>query len=140
MKSFYGAFISMVFFCAPLLVAGQEKARVTMSDKAYTPQLSGSVVDASGAVIAGATVQIRSVNGAVRITTLSAANGSFDTSGLSAGTYQLVVSNPGFETREISIAIGNTEAAAPLRISLGVGSVNTTVSVHGRADSLIGDR
>ncbi len=101
-------------------------------------QLSGTVVDTSGAVIAGATVQVRSANGTVQITTQSDANGSFIISGLSAGNYRLVVSNPGFETKEIPVTIGTTEAPAPLRISLAVGSVSTTINVQGREDDLIG--
>ena len=101
-------------------------------------QLSGTVVDTSGAVIAGATVQVRSANGTVQKTTQSDTNGSFIISGLSAGNYRLVVSNPGFETKEIPVTIGTTEAPAPLRISLAVGSVSTTINVQGREDSLIG--
>ncbi len=101
-------------------------------------QLSGTVVDTSGAVIAGATVQVRSANGTVQITTQSDTNGSFIISGLSAGNYRLVVSNPGFETKEIPVTIGTTEAPAPLRISLAVGSVSTTINVQGREDDLIG--
>jgi outer membrane receptor protein involved in Fe transport len=101
-------------------------------------QLSGTVVDTSGAVIAGATVQVRSANGTVQITTQSDTNGSFIISGLSAGDYRLVVSNPGFETEEIPVAMGITEAPVPLRISLAVSSVSTTINVRSRADSLIG--
>jgi len=108
------------------------------SEKAHPLQLSGTVVDTSGGVIVGAAVQLRSANGTVHLTTQSNANGSFIISGLSAGNYRLVVSNPGFETKEISITIGATEAPAPLRISLAVGSVSTTINVQGREDSLIG--
>ena len=108
------------------------------SDKAYPPQLSGTVVDTSGAVIAGATVQVRSANGTVQRTTQSDANGSFILSGLAAGNYRLIVSNPGFETKEIFVTIGTTGAPAPLRISLAVSIVSTTVNVHGREDDLIG--
>ena len=39
---------------------------VATRDKAYPSQLSGTVVDTSGAVIAGATVQVRSANGTVQ--------------------------------------------------------------------------
>jgi hypothetical protein len=109
-----------------------------LSDKARPPQLSGTVLDTSGAVIAGAIVQVRSENGAARMTTQSDAKGSFSVSGLSAGIYRLVVSNPGFETKEIPIMLGTTDAAAPLRISLAVSTVSTTVKVQGREDSLIG--
>lgn len=101
-------------------------------------QLSGTVVDTSGAVIAGATVQVRSVNGSVQITKQSDTNGSFIISGLSAGNYRLVVSDPGFETKEVPVTIGTTEAPAPLRISLAVGFVSTTINVQGRQDSLVG--
>jgi outer membrane receptor protein involved in Fe transport len=101
-------------------------------------QLSGTVVDPSGAVIAGATVQLRSANGTVQRTTQSDTNGSFIISGLSAGDYRLVVSDPGFETKEIPVTIGTTEAPAPLRISLAISFLSTTINVQSREDNLIG--
>jgi len=101
-------------------------------------QLSGTIVDTSGAVIVGATVQVRSANGTVQITKQSDTSGSFLISGLAAGNYRLVVSNPGFETKEIPVIIGTTEASAPLRIFLAVGAVSTAITVQGREDSLIG--
>jgi Carboxypeptidase regulatory-like domain len=58
--------------------------------------LSGTVVDPSGAVTAGATVLVRSADGAVQRTTRSDSNDCFTISGLPAGNYRLVVSNPGF--------------------------------------------
>ena len=102
-----------------------------------THKLSGTVVDTSGAVIAGATVQIRSANGSVE-TRQSDTNGYFNISGLPPGSYRLVVSKPDFETREIPITMGTAEVSAPLRIALAVSTVNTTINVQGRQDSLIG--
>jgi len=107
-------------------------------NKASLFQLSGTIVDTSGAAIAGATVQARSENGAVQRTILSDRNGAFLLSGLAAGNYRLVVTNPGFETKEILVSIGTAAAPAPLRISLVVGSVSTTINVQGREDDLIG--
>ncbi len=101
-------------------------------------QLSGTVVDTSGAVIAGATVQVLGANGAVQRTTQADRNGSFILSGLPAGDYRLVVSNTGFESKEILVAIGANGAPAPLRIALVVGAVSTTINVQGREDDLIG--
>jgi len=49
-----------------------------------------------------------------------------------------VVSAPGFETKEIPVTIGTTEAPAPLRISLVVGSLSSTINVQGREDDLVG--
>ena len=111
---------------------------VEPSDKAYPPPLSGTVVDAAGAVIAGATVQVRSANGTVQRTTQSESNGFFILSGLAAENYRLIVSNPGFETKEIPVTIRTTGTPAPLRISLAVGSVSTTINVQGRENDLIG--
>ena len=96
-------------------------------DRAYPPQLSGSVVDTTGAVIAGATVQVQSANSVVQRTAQSGTNGSFLISGLAAGSYRLVVSNPGFETKEILVAIGTNGTTALVRIALVVGAVSTTI-------------
>ena len=103
---------------------------------ADAPQLSGTVVETSGAAIAGAAVQVRSADGTVQMTTRSDTKGSFIISGLSAGDYRLVVSYADFETKEVPVTIATTEAPAPLRVSLAVGSVSTTVTVQGPAESL----
>jgi hypothetical protein len=100
--------------------------------------LTGTVVDASGAVIAKATVQVRTANGTVQTTTLSDANGSFIISGLPAGNYQLAVSGPGFETKQITVTMRATTGPAPLRISLAVSAVSATIDVQSRADDLVG--
>jgi hypothetical protein len=143
-------FISLLAPCLPAAQEAAAPARIAghvldpqghpleASDKTYPSQLSGTVVDTSGAVIAGATVQVRSENGTVQKAIQSDKNGSFVISGLAPGNYRLVVSNLGFETREILVAIGTTGAPAPLRIPLVVGSVSTTVNVQGREDDLIG--
>ncbi|HEX4030890.1 MAG TPA: TonB-dependent receptor [Terracidiphilus sp.] len=112
------------------------RAALAASDKAYPPQLAGTVVDTSGAVIVGATVQVR--NDTAQQTTHSDRNGSFIISGLKAGSYRLVVSNPGFETKEMPVTIGTTEALAPQCISLVVSAASTVINVRGRADDLIG--
>jgi hypothetical protein len=142
-------FIPFALFTAASLLPAQQPANsghmtnpqgypLATSNKAFPHQLSGTIVDASGAVIAGATVQVRSADGTVQKAAQSDTNGSFILSGLATGNYQLVVSNPGFETREIPIAIGAAEAPIPLRIALAVSAVSTTINVQGRADDLIG--
>jgi outer membrane receptor protein involved in Fe transport len=120
-----------------LLVAAQEQTPAAPSEKANPPPLSGTVVDTSGAAIAGATVLVRSANGTALKTTQSDPNGGFILSGLPAGDYRLVVSHPAFETREMAVAIG-AATPAPLRISLAVRAVSTTMTVQGREDSLVG--
>ena len=106
--------IPVVVLCLAMIasVPGNLAAQQTVSIR---------ITDQTGAVIAGATVQVRSANGTVQRTTQSDRNGSFIISGLAAGNYRLVVSNPGFETKEIPVTIGTTGAPAPLRISLASG-------------------
>ena len=127
--------------------AGLAQSQVVLQGRVLDPQGNalpgasaeiGTVVDTSGAVIAGASVLVRSANGTVQTTTQSDRKGSFIISGLSAGNYRLVVSAPGFETKEIPVTIAPTGASAPLRISLAVGSVSTAINVQGREDDLIG--
>jgi Carboxypeptidase regulatory-like domain/TonB dependent receptor/TonB-dependent Receptor Plug Domain len=120
------------------LLIAQEKTPVATNNKTDSPPLSGTVVDTSGAAIAGATVQVRRADGTLQTTTQSDATGSFIISGLPAGDYRLAVSYPDFETKEIPVTIGASEAPPPLRISLAVKGANATANVQGREDDLIG--
>jgi hypothetical protein len=106
--------------------------------RASTDSISGTVLDASGAMISGATVQVRDANGTLQRTAQSDRSGSFIISGLAEGNYRLVVSNPNFETKEMFVTTETDEAPVPLRISLAVSAVSTTISVQGREDDLIG--
>jgi len=132
-----GMFLALLL--SSLLPAiAQQKAPVPTADKPYPFQLSGTVDDASGALIAGATLQLRNASRSIQKTTKSGPNGSFTIPGLAPGNYRLVVSAPGFETKEIPVTLRTNEAPAPLRISLAVGSLTTTVHVQSRADDLVG--
>ena len=50
---------------------------VPLVQGAKPPQLSGTILDTSGSTIAGATVLVRSANGAVQMTTQSDTNGFY---------------------------------------------------------------
>lgn len=104
--------------------------------KPHSVALSGTIVDTSGAVIAGAIVVVRSADGTEQKTTQADRNGFFSVSGLPAANYRLTVSSSGFESKELAVSIGTNEA--PLHITLAVGSVSTSMDVQGRADDLIG--
>jgi hypothetical protein len=120
------------------LLAGAPRMWSQKNDKASPPQVSGTVVDSSGAVIAGADVQIRSMDDIAQRKTQTDRNGFFSFSGLPAGHYRLVISGPAFATKEVPISIKTAEVLAPLRVTLAVGSVSTSINVQGRADDLIG--
>ncbi len=142
----------LVSLLLPSLVLAQQSAttraiadqRIDAQPNASIPQtskqssLSGTVVDTSGAVIAGAIVVVRSADGVEQRKIQADGNGAFVISGLAAGSYELVVSNPGFETKEIPVTIETGEQTTLLRIALAVSGVNTTVNVQGRDDDLVG--
>ena len=127
----------MLILSSSLPATAQGKPPGATSDKASPPQLSGTVVDTSGAVIAGAIVQVRNADGTVQRTSRTDTDGSFTISALPAGNYRLLVSNPGFETKEIPVTIATT-GGPPLRIALAVGGVSTTLEVKERSDNLVG--
>ena len=120
-----------VFICSVQTLGAQEAQR-------GRTQLSGIVVDTSGAALAEAVVQVQNANGNVITNAHSDANGSFAISGLAAGEYRLVVSHADFETKEIPVTTGTTAAPAPLRITLVVSAVSSTITVQGREDDLVG--
>ncbi len=133
-----GFALGLVFAGAPSVAGRPPDPQSPPASTARKAQVTGTVVDASGAVIAGATVLIRTSDGSVQKTIQSDANGTFSISGLPVGEYRVIVTSPGFETKETLVSIGTTETLAPLRIALVVSAVSTTVTVQGREDSLIG--
>src|SRR5277367_6030191 len=56
-----------------------------------TGTVGGTVTDSTGAVVAGATVTLRSLQTDVKRTVDSAANGAYTATGLSTGTYEITV-------------------------------------------------
>ena len=93
--------------------------------------LTGSVTDASGAVIPGATVTIaqNGVNGAPR-TIQTDARGSFAATNLAAGSYTIRVTASGFETysgENVTLFVSQTRS---LVLKLKPGAVSQTVTVQ----------
>ena len=100
-----------------IFLSGAPIASSQGSDTANPAQISGTVVDTSGAAIAEATVKVRSADDSEQRTTQSDRDGVFIVSGLAAGNYRLVVSRSGFETKEVSVTIetsGTHSSAARL--------------------------
>ncbi len=128
----------LVIILTSLLIAAQEEMPAAINDKFHPPQLSGTVVDTSGAVITGATIMVQSADGPAQKKTQTDTKGSFIISELSPGNYRLVISNRGFETKEMVVALGATDTPFRLRITLNVSAVNTTIDVQGRNENLIG--
>lgn len=96
--------------------------------------VSGRVIDASGAVIPGATVVLREASGGVwQVAT--GADGTFQFTGIPDGHYNLTVAAPGFRNNQQSIDLKPSELAMVQPV-LEVGAATQTVEVTASAPVL----
>src|SRR5580693_6474982 len=98
-------------------------------------RLSGAVMDASGAVIAGANVKLMDENNAIVAQTTTDSSGNYSFSALAPGNYRVQTERPGFKTTlmtGLNVAPGENQANA----RLDVGASTETVMVTGEASAL----
>jgi hypothetical protein len=97
--------------------------------------ISGTVVDPSGAVVVGASVELRQVAGSLRNEVRSDPAGQFSFSGLAAGRYELRVVALGFRLTSLQVEV-QPQQMASVRPELTVGSATDTVTVTAEASLL----
>jgi TonB family protein len=90
--------------------------------------LAGTIYDASGARVPGATVSIVDADSGQAQTMTSNAAGNFSFANLTAGRYQVMVSSPGFAV----YARKAIEVPATLDVFLSLGQVAESVTVSGK--------
>jgi hypothetical protein len=90
--------------------------------------ISGTVIDPTGAVIAGAQVTL-SVNGQPIQKTKSGNQGEFSFSNVPAGPFQLTIDATGFEPQKFSEALEPGQSDNLLPIMLSIGQAITSVDV-----------
>lgn len=120
-KFFRKAICWMMFLCAgayPALHAQQILGAIT-----------GTVKDASGAAVPGATVKAVNVATNFAVTAKTQTNGSYLASNLPAGTYKLTITKEGFETETHTEVLVNADRTTTVDGSLRVGAISTTVEV-----------
>jgi Carboxypeptidase regulatory-like domain len=98
-----------------------------------TAQMSGTVRDASGAVLPGVTVTVTQTDTGVTRTAVTDATGSYVLPNLPTGPYKLEVSLAGFRTYEQTGIVLQVGAAPVINAELAVGSLEETVSVEAAA-------
>ncbi len=94
-------------------------------------RLTGTVVDASGGAVPGASVTLHAAPGGSPQTVTTDASGAFAFAAVAVGRYTLDVRQPLFEIASIAVEVGES-APPPLRITLRVGGVQEAVNVSGR--------
>jgi Carboxypeptidase regulatory-like domain/TonB dependent receptor len=93
-----------------------------------TARVEGTVTDATGASVPGATVTIKNLQNNAVTTVTSGGNGDFTASALEPGTYQATVTVAGFasEVQNFKLDVSQVQ---PLNFKLTIGSQSTTVDV-----------
>ena len=97
-----------------------------------TGQLSGTVTDPSGAVVADAGVQLKSLDDGSVNNSKSNEQGYYQFSYLKPGNYMVTVNATGFQSSEkrVVVALG---ASGTVNFQLALGSSATTIEVTGNA-------
>jgi hypothetical protein len=93
--------------------------------------ITGTVRDASGAVIPGAQVVVADPAKGISQSATTNSNGEYLVGGLDAGTYNLSVSNQGFKKYDATGIILRVAQHARVDATLELGAINTEVSVQG---------
>ena len=105
-------------------------AFVAMAGAQENAELTGTVMDQSGAAVPNATVTITNAATGDSHTASTNSTGLYDFPGLHIGNYTLEVQAPGFESYKKTGIIMNVAATVQANATLKVGGANQTVTVE----------
>ena len=109
----------LIFLCIPALLSAQlDRGEVT-----------GTVEDPTGAVVAKATIVLTNASTGVKTTTQSTATGTYVLDNVLAGMYTVEVQAAGFEKYVVHDVVIHVQQVTTLDARLATGSVQETVSV-----------
>ena len=100
----------------------------------------GTVVDTSGAIVAGAKITIRNLERDVVNNTTSNDSGNYSQRYLIVGRYQIIVEAPGFQKAAYENVGVSVDSEVRVDVKLQVGEVNQTVEVQSEAPMLKTER
>jgi outer membrane receptor protein involved in Fe transport len=112
-------------------------AAIAAMAQATTGSLRGTVMDASGALVAGATVTVKNEATASEIKTTSSGDGTYEVSGLLPGTYAVTVEAANFKRSVgtgVSVKVGIVN---PYDARLEAGNVSETVTVTAGTEEIV---
>jgi len=98
---------------------------------AQTGQITGTVKDQSGAAITGATVVVTSPERGITRQMATNSTGDYAQSALPQGTYDVIVTAPGFKKYEAKRVVLDVAEKARVDVTLQVGAATTEVIVEG---------
>lgn len=119
-----------------LVIAACFDAPTTTSAQVETGQISGTILDQSGAVISGAHVTVKDLSTNTERSTVSSASGAYLVPGLEPATYQVTVTSGSFKpfTAKAEVTVGST---VTLDAKLSVSAAVTEVHVVGEGGAQV---
>ncbi|HVO64627.1 MAG TPA: TonB-dependent receptor, partial [Terriglobales bacterium] len=103
----------------------------TLMAQTFRGTILGTVTDATGAFVTGATVKVRNVATGLERTTQTTADGSYAIPELPIGSYEVTITQSGFQTSVTRPVDVNVAGARRVDAKLKPGQVNQTVEVSG---------
>jgi len=108
----------------------QASAGLQLSIQQLSGSISGTVVDPSGAAVAGARVGLTRGDQSLNQVVLSGDNGQFSFADVAPGPFQITITADGFATQAYSGILRSGELNVVPRISLAVATTNTEMRVE----------
>jgi hypothetical protein len=116
------------FFCVWLSLLVVTGSSVSLFGQSDTARLIGTITDASGAVVAGATVTVTNTGTARAVTAQTSGSGEYTVNALPAGKYHVDVKQTGFKTSEADFVL-EVSQVQEISLQLQPGSAATVVDV-----------
>src|SRR4051794_29616252 len=117
--------LGLWLLAASLFLAGIASAQT------FRGTILGTVTDSSGAVISGATVKAHNVDTGLERETQTSADGSYSLPELPLGTYDVTISQSGFQTSVSRGVVVNVAAQSRVDMTMKPGQVSQQVEVTG---------
>src|SRR5271168_5462020 len=106
-------------------------AVASLAAQTFRGTILGSVTDAQGAVVAGASVTVKNVGTGLERTTETSVDGSYALPELPIGTYTVTVTLTGFQTSVTTGVVVDVAGERRVDAALRPGQVSTKVEVAG---------
>src|SRR5215469_9647977 len=123
-----------VYLCLALALAF---ASIPAGAQSIFGTITGTVLDQSGAVVAGANVTLTDKNSGALRRAVSNGDGYYSFSSMPTGTYNLAVEAKGFQKTVIDGIIVSGASSQAFTAKLQVQTENSTVEIVGTADQIV---
>jgi outer membrane receptor protein involved in Fe transport len=123
-KSFMSKLLGVIALCLLLLPAA-------VTAQSISGELVGTIYDATGAIVAGASVVATHSSTGVQSSTVSSSTGQYRIGNLPVGSYSLKVTAKGFSVSEIRGVEVSLNMQATSNVTLQIGESKTVVEVTG---------